>query len=101
MILYNVTVCVEEAVSEQWVEWMKEIHIPEMMDTGCFEEHKFLLLTNEIDGNSGITYGIQFWSKTQEHLDKYLSDFADELRLKHQKKFINKFIAFRTVLKEV
>ncbi|MEO8448027.1 MAG: DUF4286 family protein, partial [bacterium] len=28
MILYNVTVNVDDSVHDEWLEWMKTIHIP-------------------------------------------------------------------------
>ena len=34
MILYNVTVNIDTDVEEDWIEWMKETHIPEVMKTG-------------------------------------------------------------------
>ncbi|MEQ9302638.1 MAG: DUF4286 family protein, partial [Marinoscillum sp.] len=36
MILYNITVNVQEGVQEDWLNWMKAVHIPEVMQTGCF-----------------------------------------------------------------
>ena len=101
MILYNVTISIEPAINDQWVKWMKEIHIPEMMNTDCFEEFRFLELKSDIEPNSGITYCTQYWCKSKTDLDNYLNNYADELREKHQKKFINKFVTFRTVLEEI
>ena len=34
MIIYNVTVSlVDQNIHQDWLKWMKEIHIPEVMDT--------------------------------------------------------------------
>ena len=38
MIIYNVTVNVDEDVLSQWFKWMSEKHIPEVMKTGLFKE---------------------------------------------------------------
>jgi hypothetical protein len=38
MILYNVTVSIDPAIHEEWLEWMKVKHIPDVMNTGCFIE---------------------------------------------------------------
>ena len=36
MIIYNVTVNVDEDVLSQWLRWMSENHIPDVMKTGLF-----------------------------------------------------------------
>ena len=36
MIIYNVTINVEESISQEWLCWMQKIHIPEVMNTGMF-----------------------------------------------------------------
>ena len=36
MIIYNVTVSVEEDFTNDWLHWMKTEHIPEVMDCGVF-----------------------------------------------------------------
>ena len=42
MIVYNVTCNVENPMASEWLEWMKTVHIPEVMATGCFVENKIL-----------------------------------------------------------
>ena len=36
MIVYNVTVNIDKNIVDDWLTWMKEIHIPEVMKTGFF-----------------------------------------------------------------
>ena len=36
MILYNFTSQVEPEIENQWLEWLHEKHLPEMMATGVF-----------------------------------------------------------------
>ena len=36
MIIYNVTINIEESISQEWLCWMQKIHIPEVMNTGMF-----------------------------------------------------------------
>ena len=33
-ILYNVTVSIDKDVEKEWLEWMKKVHIPDVMRTG-------------------------------------------------------------------
>ena len=40
MIIYNVTVSVEESIKKDWLTWMQDVHIPEVMATGIFQNHR-------------------------------------------------------------
>jgi hypothetical protein len=101
MILYNVTVNVENSIGEEWVQWMQEIHIPEVMKTGLFQSYKFLRLLNEEEGNTGTTFAIQYFCNAMEDYKKYQEEFAKELQFEHSRKYKGKFVAFRTLLEEV
>ena len=54
MIVYNVTCNVGSHLAEEWLKWMQEEHIPEVMQTGCFTECKILKLLTEAPDNEGI-----------------------------------------------
>ncbi|WKK75653.2 DUF4286 family protein [Marivirga salinae] len=100
MIIYNVTVNVEKEVEEVWVNWMKETHIPEILATGLFHEHKMLRLLNETEGE-GETYAVQYFTDELDKLEKYMSEEAPRLRDEHYKKFQDKCVSFRTFLETV
>ena len=34
MYIYNVTTNIDESVHDEWLHWMKEIHIPDVLATG-------------------------------------------------------------------
>ncbi|MBC7866805.1 MAG: DUF4286 family protein, partial [Gloeobacteraceae cyanobacterium ES-bin-316] len=36
MILYNVTIKITNAIAIDWLQWLQEVHIPEMTGTGYF-----------------------------------------------------------------
>ena len=36
MIIYNVTISVEESITSDWLAWMQHEHIPEVMGCGIF-----------------------------------------------------------------
>ena len=101
MILYNVTVNVEPGVEEEWISWMKEIHIPEVLETGCFTSHKFLKLLNESPEATGTTYAIQYFAPGITSLNRYLDNFAPDLQKKTLDRYQDKTVSFRTFLEEV
>ncbi len=59
MIVYNVTCNVGSHMAEEWLIWMQQEHIPEVMQTGCFTDCKILKLLTEAGDNEGINYAIQ------------------------------------------
>ncbi len=99
MILYNVTITVDADVEPQWLQWMKEVHIPDVLRTGCFEGARLLRLLH-MDEPGQCTYAVQYRCRDLDHLTRYEQNYADRLRRAHAEKFKDKFVAFRTVLEE-
>tara|TARA_B100000287_G_scaffold433115_1_gene494040 strand:+ start:1668 stop:1982 length:315 start_codon:yes stop_codon:yes gene_type:complete len=96
MIIYNVTVSVENSIRKDWIKWMKETHIPEVINTGCFTEAKFQRLVT--DKNDENTFAIAYSCKSLQTLKKYQSHYAADLQAKHIKRYRDRALAFRTVL---
>jgi len=99
MIIYNVTVKVEADVSRDWVKWMKEEHMPELMATGLFVESRLCRLLEQ-DETEGVTYVAQYFCDTIEYYNTYISEHAQKMRDKGFARFGGKFAAFRTVMEE-
>jgi hypothetical protein len=101
MILYNITINIEDESHDAWLAWMRRTHIPEVMRTGMFSHFKmFKLLTNAQD-NSGTNYAIQYFCENLEKFQHYESVYAPALRLEVEKHFAGKYYAFRTILEEL
>jgi len=100
MYIYNVTVNIDESVENEWLRWMQEKHIPEMLDTGKFMEAKMCQVMVDED-MGGVTYSIQYTTDDKETLERYYSEDADRLRQEAIQLFSNKFVAFRTELNVV
>lgn len=98
MILYNVTVNIDKDVAGEWLLWMKEEHIPDVMATGLFLENKIFRLLNEEEDNGGITYAIQYFAASMEKIQQYQLNYAPVLQAKHNEKYGDQFVAFRTLL---
>lgn len=96
MILYNVTVNIDENVAEEWLQWMKEKHIPDVMATGMFLENRICRIDGFEEG--GLSYAIQYVAPDQAHYDRYQEEFAAKLQEEHTLRYQGKFGAFRTVL---
>ena len=101
MVLYNVTVNIDEDVEQDWIEWMKETHIPEVMETGYFIEYRMMKMLTESQDETGRTYAIQYLADTLTHVETYLENAAPKLQKKAIIRYGTKMAAFRTVLEEV
>lgn len=100
MIIYNVTTKVDNSIATDWLQWMKETHIPEVIATGCFSKYHIMRLI-EVDDTDGPTYAIQYTAESKALYNRYISEFAPELRQKTLQQWGNKVIAFRSVLQMV
>jgi len=99
MIIYNVTVNIDDSVHDKWLTWIKE-HIPKVLATGKFDGATFSKVMVE-EEMGGQTYSIQYRSYSREALNKYYQEDADELRQEGLKKFADKMVAFRTELEVI
>ncbi|MDF2156368.1 DUF4286 family protein [Algoriphagus sp. CAU 1675] len=97
MILYNITINVASDIEEDFIQWMKSTHIPEVMATGIFTEHKFLRLLHESEDGS-TNYAIQYFTHSLDHMQEYENKYAASLRAKTQERYKDKALAFRTLL---
>ncbi|HEV7781855.1 MAG TPA: DUF4286 family protein [Chitinophagaceae bacterium] len=100
MIIYNVTVKAEHTIADAWLTWLKEEHIPGIIATGCFTRAIVLRLL-ETDETEGPTWAVQYHAENKDLYDRYIDQFAAEMRKKAFDKWGNQFIAFRSVMEVV
>jgi hypothetical protein len=99
MIVYNVTVNIDHEAHDAWLEWMKEVHIPDVMATGMFVESRLHRVLADDEG--GITYAVQYTAADMAHYERYRDEHAVRLQADAQARFGGKFVAFRTLLELV
>lgn len=97
MIIYNVTINIDNSVHDNWLNWIKNEHIPQVLATGKFSEAKLtrVLVEEEL---GGLTYSIQYRAHSRDALDNYYKNDAEKLRQEGLSKFADKMVAFRTEL---
>jgi Domain of unknown function (DUF4286) len=100
MIVYNVTITVDLNISELWVKWMKEEHIPRVMETGCFKEFKFYRIMED-NQSEGMTYAVQYFATELSHYFDYQEKHALRLQKESKDTWPDKYTAFRTLLREI
>lgn len=99
MIVYNVTVNIDSSVHDEWLQWMKEQHIPDVVATGCFTHGKIFRIL--VDEQAGVSYSVQYSANGMSEINRYMQEFAPKLRKEHTEKYGDKFTAFRTLLEHI
>lgn len=96
MVIYNVTVSIDQAVANDWLHWMRTKHIPDVLATACFLECRLSRVNGEEEG--GQTYSVMYLAPDQTTLEHYQAQFAPALQKDHMDRYQGKFAAFRTTL---
>lgn len=99
MLLYNVTSIIEEASADRWLQWMQEIHIPQVMASGMFESFRLLKVLDS--PNEGVTYCAQYFAENEEKYQNYQSEFAPALQAEAAQLFANQAVSFRTLMEYI
>lgn len=95
-ILYNVTVKIIPTLADDWLQWMTEVHIPDVLKTEKFESYK---LSRIMDGQEdGVTYAIQYVCPDMATFEAYQQQFAKDLQKEHTERYENQYVAFRTLM---
>jgi phosphoribosylamine-glycine ligase len=100
MIYYNVTINIHESVHDQWLDWMQNKHINDVIATGKFTSARIVKVLIE-EEMGGLTYSIQYTTDSKETLQRYYNEDAPRLREEGAKLFGDKMLAFRTELELV
>ncbi|MES2773615.1 MAG: DUF4286 family protein [Bacteroidota bacterium] len=100
MIIYNITIKITWEKHEEWLQWMLDLHVPEVLGTGCFEKHQLLRLL-ETDETEGPTYAFQYYAVSKAQYNRYIELYAPALRRQTIEKWGDNFIAFRSLMEVV
>jgi hypothetical protein len=101
MFIYNITFNVETQIEAEWLKWMKNEHILDILGTKKFTEHRILRLVNEHPDASGTTYAVQFTAINITDVQQYLANKGAVLQNELMAKFGQKVLSFTTLLEEI
>lgn len=101
MIIYSVTVQVPNALAAEWLNWMREEHIPAVMDTGYFMAHHVQRLIDPVLDPSMRTFNIQYECESLTAYDSYQRLAAPTLQKATADKYGDQLVAFRSVLERI
>lgn len=96
MLLYNVTLIVEDAAAEEFLTWMQEVHIPEIMATGLFLSNRILRVVDT--PNEGVTFCSQYVAEKIGSYQTYVNDHAPALQKSLNDRYEGRYVAYRTLM---
>jgi Domain of unknown function (DUF4286) len=100
MIVYNLTIQVDNSIHAAWLQWHKDEFIHAIMSSGQFTEYKFFRLLDQ-DEQEGPTYITQFFTPSAAAYKKFNEEFAYLLQRKAFEKWGNHFVSFNTAMEVV
>jgi len=98
-IIYNVTLGISPEIHDEWLQWMRTEHIPEILETGKFTSARILKV--HFEHTSAPTYAVQYSCPNMQRYEEYLRDYAPAIQAAHQERFGEHAHAIRTVLEVV
>lgn len=79
-----------------WLKWLRNEHLKEMMDTGLFISYRVLKVLDS--PNEGLTYCVQYIADSVEKHNEYLKIHPNQLQSNVPSEFLNKFVVFSTLM---
>lgn len=96
-ILYNVTVKIVIEKADEWIQWMTQTHIPDVMGTGKFLSYKMSEIFDD-ESDDGRSFAIQYVAQNMESFQAYQAQDAKALQEEHATRYANQYVAFRTLM---
>jgi hypothetical protein len=100
MIIYSVTINIDNKVHDQWLKWMKNNYIPVLLNSGLIIENKILRLLTEVD-NEGTTYSFQYYLNSIEDYKQLEHTFLPAIQNSLYDLYKNMYVEFTTLLEVV
>ncbi|WP_207422065.1 DUF4286 family protein [Desertivirga brevis] len=96
MVLFNITIIIDDSINDEWLRWINEEFIPEAMSSNLIASKRLLKVLDS--PNEGITYCLQFVLDTIASYQSFQQNQFASLMNKHSINFNNKFVSFNTLM---
>jgi hypothetical protein len=95
--VYAVTLCIDGEIAEEWLEWMRAVHVPEVLRTGCFHHCSIQRDTGPARADGRVTFVLEYLAASAARVELYQRDYAPELQRVHSSRYAGRFEASRSV----
>lgn len=96
-VVYAVTVEVNADVAADWQEWMRTVHVPDLLATGCFHGAEMARRDDPPAPGGTVTYVIEYRARSAGQLRTYREAHAPALQQAHTARYGAQARATRTV----
>lgn len=93
-VMYAVTVKIDPAIAEEWIGWMRAVHIPDVLATGCFQ--RCTIQAEPVTGDRA-GYVLEYLAHSAQSLERYQQDHAPRLQQIHSARYAGRFEASRAI----
>jgi hypothetical protein len=100
MYLYNVTIGIDKESESEWLDYMRNTYIPDVMATGMFTQARMYRVLHDNEDNT-TSYSVQYLTTSIEKVQQFLEQYGPPIIDAHRNRFRNKHVAFMTLLEEV
>ncbi len=93
MITYQVKITVNQDIQADWLQWMKTVHVPDVIATGLIRSFQIL---KPQDGEAR-TYYFNYHFNSQEDFIRYQKEFSPALKEDVINRYPDQFKASRQI----
>ncbi len=101
MIIYNVTISINPEIETEALNWLREVHIPDVFRTKLFLEYNMYKIVEDPLTKTHNSYAIQYHLESWKKFEEYTEKHAERLKGETQSKFGENVLAFRTFLEKI
>lgn len=99
MILYNITIKADLSIAKELKFWIKEDHLPQIMNSDKVNKVQLLKLLN-VDVSDGFTYCVQYHFDSMADYNLFKIDEDVAFRNEIMSRFNDKMVFFSSILSE-
>ena len=96
-MLYIVHIAVLNDRSDAWFRWMRDVHIDDVLGTGCFSDAT-MVRDPDADDAEHIAYRVLYRARSAVDFTRYQEEFAAPLQADHTERFGDCIRAHRETL---
>ncbi len=100
MIINNITYSVDKTLEQDFLEWIKAVHIPEVMMTLKPKSYKIMRLLTEVE-NAGATFSVQYNFENLGDFEDFENEFKEDLNYEVHKRYNGHYVFFPSLLEEI
>lgn len=100
MIISNITYSIDKSLENDFLGWLKETHIPEVMMTLKPKSYRIMRLLTEIE-NAGATFSVQYNFDSLADFEQFENEFQKDLDYEIYKRYNGHYVFFPSLLEEI